>query len=85
MLIAFVASRAGAQTVDTWPGAAPGSETWMQKETTVEDTPLGSVVFSVVTPTLTAYLPEKAKATVTWRCSIDKMTADTKHLVLRIA
>src|SRR6266536_3254860 len=62
-LISFVASRAGAQTVDIWEGAAPGSETWTQKETTVEDTPLVSVVFNVVTPTLTAYLPEKAKAT----------------------
>ena len=64
-LIAFVATRAGAQTVNIWPGPAPGSETWTQKETTVEDTPLGSVVFNVVTPTLTAYLPEKAKATGT--------------------
>jgi acetyl esterase/lipase len=61
----FMAGRAGAQTVNIWPGAAPGSETWTQKETTVEDTPLGSVVFNVVTPTLTAYLPEKAKATGT--------------------
>jgi acetyl esterase/lipase len=64
-LIAFVATRAGAQTVDIWPGPAPGSETWTQKETTVEDTPLGCVVFNVVNPTLTAYLPEKAKATGT--------------------
>jgi acetyl esterase/lipase len=64
-LISFVASRAGAQTVDVWPGAAPGSETWTQKETTVEDTPLGAVVFNVVTPTLTAYPPEEAKATGT--------------------
>jgi len=64
-LAAFVAGRAGAQTVDIWEGAAPGSETWTQKETTVEDTPLGSVVFNVVTPTLTAYLPERAKATGT--------------------
>jgi acetyl esterase/lipase len=63
--IAFVATRAGAQTVNIWPGPAPGSETWTQKETTVEDTPLGAVVFNVVTPTLTAYLPEKAKATGT--------------------
>jgi acetyl esterase/lipase len=64
-LIALVAGHAGAQTVDVWPGAAPGSETWTQKETTVADTPVGSVVFNVVTPTLTAYLPEKSKATGT--------------------
>jgi acetyl esterase/lipase len=31
----------------------------------VENTPLGTVVFNVVTPTLTAYLPERAKATGT--------------------
>jgi hypothetical protein len=34
----LVAGRAGAQTVNIWPGAAPGSETWTQEETTVEDT-----------------------------------------------
>jgi acetyl esterase/lipase len=31
----------------------------------VENTPLGTVVFNVVTPTLTAYLPERTKATGT--------------------
>jgi len=31
----------------------------------VEDTPIGTVLFDVVTPTLTVYLPEKAKATGT--------------------
>ena len=61
----FMAGRAGAQTVNIWPGAAPGSEAWTQKETTVENTPVGSVVFNVVTPTLTAYLPERSKATGT--------------------
>lgn len=64
-LTVLVAGRAAAQTVNIWPGPAPGSETWTQKETTVEDTPLGAVVFNVVTPTLTAYLPDKAKATGT--------------------
>ena len=64
-LTTSVAAGAGAQTVDIWPGAAPGSETWTQRETTVENTPVGAVVFNVVTPTLTAYLPEKTKATGT--------------------
>jgi acetyl esterase/lipase len=64
-LALLVASGAGAQTVNIWPGIAPGSETWTQKERTVEDTPLGAVVFNVVTPTLTAYLPERSKATGT--------------------
>lgn len=30
---------------------------------TVADTPIGAVVFNVVTPTLTAYVPDKSKAT----------------------
>ena len=56
---------AGAQVVNVWPGVAPGSEKWTQKERVVENTPLGTVVFNVVTPTLTAFLPERAKATGT--------------------
>ncbi len=56
---------AGSQVVNVWPGVAPGSEKWTQKERTVENTPLGTVVFNVVTPTLTAYLPERTKATGT--------------------
>ena len=43
---------AGSQTIDIWPGVAPGSEKWTQKERAVENTPLGTVVFNVVTPTL---------------------------------
>jgi acetyl esterase/lipase len=53
------------QVVNIWPGVAPGSEHWTQKERTIENTPVGTVVFNVVTPTLTAYLPERAKATGT--------------------
>jgi acetyl esterase/lipase len=56
---------AGSQTVNVWPGVAPGSEKWTQKERVVENTPLGTVVFNVVTPTLTAFLPERSKATGT--------------------
>jgi acetyl esterase/lipase len=51
--------------VDVWPGVAPGSERWTQKERTIENTPVGTVVFNVVRPTLTAYLPERTKATGT--------------------
>lgn len=53
------------QTVKLWPGVAPGSENWKQKEQVLKNTPLGTVVINVVTPTLTAYLPEPAKATGT--------------------
>ncbi|MGI8510214.1 MAG: alpha/beta hydrolase [Gemmatimonadaceae bacterium] len=51
--------------MDIWPDVAPGSEHWTQKERTIQNTPLGAVTFNVVTPTLTAYLPERAKATGT--------------------
>jgi acetyl esterase/lipase len=61
----FTVCSGHAQVVNIWPGVAPGSETWKQTELAVENTPLGTVVFNVVTPTLTAYLPERAKATGT--------------------
>lgn len=53
------------QTVNIWPGVAPGSERWSYQERSIENTPLGTVIFDVVTPTLTAYLPDRAKATGT--------------------
>ena len=52
-----------AQVVDVWPGVAPGSEHWTQQERTIEGTPVGTVVMNVVKPTITAYLPERSKAT----------------------
>jgi acetyl esterase/lipase len=58
-------SPAHSQVVNIWPGVAPGSESWTYKEMTVKDTPIGTVVFNVTTPTLTAYLPDKTKATGT--------------------
>ncbi|HEY7194037.1 MAG TPA: alpha/beta hydrolase [Gemmatimonadales bacterium] len=56
---------AQAPTVNIWPGVAPGSEHWTQQERVIENTPVGTVIFNVVTPTLTAYLPERSKATGT--------------------
>jgi acetyl esterase/lipase len=53
------------QVVNIWSGAPPGTENWTQKEKVIENTPVGTVVLNVVTPTLTAYLPEKSKATGT--------------------
>ena len=53
------------QTVNVWPGRPPGTETWTQKERVIKHTPVGTVILNVVTPTLTAYLPERAKATGT--------------------
>ena len=53
------------QTLNIWPGVAPGSENWKQQERVEKNTPIGAVVFNVVTPTLTVYLPERTKATGT--------------------
>src|SRR5207245_1222383 len=61
----FIGTALGAQTLDVWPGVAPGSEKWTQKERTIEHTPVGTVVMNVVTPTITAYLPDPSKATGT--------------------
>lgn len=58
-------SSADSQVVNIWPGRAPGSENWSQKEKTADNTPIGTVVFNVVTPTLTAYLPDRGRATGT--------------------
>ena len=54
-----------AQTVNIWPGVAPGSEHWTQHERTFTNTPVGTVIQNVVTPTLTAYLPPKGRSTGT--------------------
>src|SRR5882672_10068463 len=61
----LMACCADSQVVNIWPGVAPGSENWTLKERTADNTPIGTVVFNVVTPTLTAYLPERSKATGT--------------------
>jgi acetyl esterase/lipase len=64
-LFALLAGSAHAQVVRIWPGVAPGSEHWTQKERTIENTPVGTIVFNVVVPTLTPYLPERSRATGT--------------------
>ncbi|MEP6945973.1 MAG: alpha/beta hydrolase [Acidobacteriota bacterium] len=61
----LLAAGANGQVLNVWPGPAPGSENWKQKERTFENTPVGTIVINVVTPTLTAYLPDKSKATGT--------------------
>ena len=66
IFIGLASAAAKAQTtVAIWPGIAPGSDGWKQQEKAIDDTPIGTVIFNVVTPTLTAYLPEKSKATGT--------------------
>ncbi|HET6631761.1 MAG TPA: alpha/beta hydrolase [Rhodanobacteraceae bacterium] len=53
------------ETLRLWPGIAPGSEHWTQKEVIVRNTPVGTVAINVVTPTLTAYLPPPSRASGT--------------------
>src|ERR1700761_7063270 len=62
---AFCCRAQAPQTINIWPGVAPGSEKWTQQEKVEKDTPVGTVIINVVSPTLTSYLPEKGKATGT--------------------
>src|SRR6478672_229259 len=64
LMLTLATARAAAQTaaVPLWPGTAPGSESWTQKETTYGERPNGHVR-NVVNPSLTLYLPDAAKAT----------------------
>jgi acetyl esterase/lipase len=52
------------KVINIWPGVAPGSEQWKQKETTIRFGPMQSIV-NVTTPTLTAYQPDPSKVTGT--------------------
>lgn len=65
VLTLLAAGPASAQVVNLWPGVAPGSEQWTQQEKTYENTPVGTVIQNVAVPTLTAYLPDPARATGT--------------------
>src|SRR4051812_36719479 len=64
-LLFVMACRSSPQTLNIWPSVAPGSESWTQQERVEKSTPIGTVIFNVVTPTLTVYLPERTKATGT--------------------
>jgi acetyl esterase/lipase len=58
------APAAAPKVINIWPGVAPGSEQWKQKEATLGSGPMQRIV-NVTTPTLTAYLPAAATATGT--------------------
>jgi acetyl esterase/lipase len=58
------AGPAGAQqVVNLWPGPPPGTENWSFQERVIENTPVGTVIMNVTTPTVTAFLPEPGRAT----------------------
>lgn len=49
--------------IDVWPGAAPGTENWSQKESSLQIPGIKhSIVRNVTKPTLTAFLPDRGKA-----------------------
>jgi acetyl esterase/lipase len=59
------AAHAQDRVIPIWPGVAPGSENWTQKEAEYR-TPQGQRwVRNVVKPSITVFLPSKAKATGT--------------------
>jgi len=64
-LLMWNCAPAQVQSIDLWPGVAPGSENWTYVEKSVDNAPGGPMVVNVVKPTLTAYLPKPAKATGT--------------------
>ncbi|MGQ0637334.1 MAG: alpha/beta hydrolase [Planctomycetaceae bacterium] len=51
--------------IPIWPGVAPGSENWRQQEVEVRGVDGKNLIRNVTTPTLTAFLPDSAKATGT--------------------
>jgi acetyl esterase/lipase len=55
-------ARAQQQVIPLWPGVAPGSENWTQKEVQYLNDQKQQMVRNVVTPTLTIYTADPAKA-----------------------
>ncbi|WP_205761488.1 alpha/beta hydrolase [Longimicrobium terrae] len=65
LVLSMAAPAPAQQVVNVWPGTPPGTAHWTHRERVIEDTPLGTVVFDVSTPTLTAFVPDPARATGT--------------------
>jgi len=66
LYLMFLASpfvEAQQQIIPVWPGIAPGSENWTQKEIQYLNDQKQQMVRNVVSPTLTIYLPDPGKAT----------------------
>jgi acetyl esterase/lipase len=64
-LLFAVSAQAQQKVIQIWPGVTPGSEDWKQKEVAYLNDEKQQMIRNVVTPTLTAFLPDPAKATGT--------------------
>ncbi|MBS1213785.1 MAG: alpha/beta hydrolase fold protein, partial [Proteobacteria bacterium] len=64
LVLTCCVAAAQTETISIWPGVAPGSENWTEKESVMKGADTDRVL-NVVTPTLTVYIPEKNKATGT--------------------
>jgi acetyl esterase/lipase len=66
-LLSVAAAPVLTPVIPVWPGPAPGSEDWTQRETDASAPwdARSRLVRNVVRPTLTAYLPDRSKATGT--------------------
>jgi len=60
-LVAFN-MRAQQQVIPLWPGTAPGSENWTQKEILYQNSQGQQMIRNIVVPTLTLYKPDPARA-----------------------
>jgi acetyl esterase/lipase len=63
LILSCTAIKAQQKDIHVWPGVAPGSEDWKYSEIEYLNEQNQKMVRNVVTPTLTLYLPDPAKAT----------------------
>jgi len=64
-ILLFIESAASAQSqeIRLWPGKPPGSESWSVPESVTKSASGDRTISNVVDPTLTAFLPDAARAT----------------------
>jgi acetyl esterase/lipase len=65
LLGAALSAFAQQKEIPIWPGVAPGSENWQQKEVQYLNARQQKMIRNVVKPTITVFLPDRAKATGT--------------------
>jgi acetyl esterase/lipase len=61
-LLGIFSMKAQQQVIPLWPGTAPGSENWTQKEVQYRNSQGQEMIRNVVVPTLTIFRPDPGKA-----------------------